>query len=147
MNRDTGSLTPTGVYSLGTSPSHLAVNAAGTRLYSANETDRVGKDKHGTVSAFVAIIYAQLGRIVEAREMLDEAVAQRADRFVSPGWIAAAYAVLGDADEAIRWLEIADREFDSMIFNLNYPELDGLRSDARFVDLLNKLGLPANAYR
>jgi 6-phosphogluconolactonase (cycloisomerase 2 family) len=37
---------------MGTSPSHLAVNAAGTRLYSANETDRAGKDKEGTVSAF-----------------------------------------------------------------------------------------------
>ena len=30
----------------------LAVNAAGTRLYSANETDRVGKEKEGTVSSF-----------------------------------------------------------------------------------------------
>ena len=28
------------------------MNATGTRLYSANETDRVGKDKEGTVSAF-----------------------------------------------------------------------------------------------
>ena len=37
---------------MGTSPSCLALNAAGTRLYSANETDRVGDDKEGTVSAF-----------------------------------------------------------------------------------------------
>ena len=37
---------------MGTSPSCLAVNAAGTRLYSANETDRVGAGKEGTVSAF-----------------------------------------------------------------------------------------------
>jgi 6-phosphogluconolactonase (cycloisomerase 2 family) len=37
---------------MGTSPSCLALNAAGTRLYSANETDRVGDDKQGTVSAF-----------------------------------------------------------------------------------------------
>ena len=37
---------------MGTSPSCLALNAAGTRLYSANETDRVGDDKHGTVSAW-----------------------------------------------------------------------------------------------
>ena len=28
------------------------MNSAGTRLYSANETDRVGEDKQGTVSAF-----------------------------------------------------------------------------------------------
>ncbi len=52
VNRTTGALTPSGVYELGTSPSCLAVNAAGTRLYSANETDRVGETKEGTVSAF-----------------------------------------------------------------------------------------------
>jgi 6-phosphogluconolactonase (cycloisomerase 2 family) len=52
VNRDTGALTPAGVHEMGTSPSCLAVNAAGTRLYSANETDRAGEDKEGTVSAF-----------------------------------------------------------------------------------------------
>lgn len=52
VNRTTGALTPAGVYELGTSPSCLALNAAGTRLYSANETDRVGDTKEGTVSAF-----------------------------------------------------------------------------------------------
>lgn len=52
VNRTTGALTPAGTYDLGTSPSCLAVNAAGTRLYSANETDRAGDDKQGTVSAF-----------------------------------------------------------------------------------------------
>jgi 6-phosphogluconolactonase len=52
VDRATGALTPAGVHELGTSPSHLAVNAAGTRMYSANETDRVGKDKEGSVTAF-----------------------------------------------------------------------------------------------
>jgi 6-phosphogluconolactonase (cycloisomerase 2 family) len=52
VNRTTGALTAAGVYELGTSPSCLALNAAGTRLYSANETDRVGESKEGTVSAF-----------------------------------------------------------------------------------------------
>jgi 6-phosphogluconolactonase (cycloisomerase 2 family) len=52
VHRSTGALTPSGVYELGTSPSCLALNAAGSRLYSANETDRVGKDNEGTVSAF-----------------------------------------------------------------------------------------------
>jgi 6-phosphogluconolactonase len=52
VDRGTGALTPAGVHELGTSPSHLALNAAGTRLYSANETDRVGDMKEGTVTAF-----------------------------------------------------------------------------------------------
>src|SRR6266487_1600165 len=38
VNRSTGALTPSGVYELGTSPNCLAVNAAGTFLYSTNET-------------------------------------------------------------------------------------------------------------
>jgi len=52
VNRTTGALTAAGVHELGTSPSCLTLNAAGTRLYTANETDRVGNDKEGTVSAF-----------------------------------------------------------------------------------------------
>jgi 6-phosphogluconolactonase (cycloisomerase 2 family) len=52
VDRATGALTPGGIVEIGTSPSCVALDAAGTRLYSANETDRVGEDKHGTVSAF-----------------------------------------------------------------------------------------------
>ena len=52
VERATGALTPTGVTEIGTSPGCLAINAAGTRLYSSNETDRSGDDKQGTVSAF-----------------------------------------------------------------------------------------------
>ncbi|MFM8476055.1 MAG: lactonase family protein, partial [Planctomycetaceae bacterium] len=52
VNRETGELSPRGTFDLGTSPSCLATNSAGTRLYSANETDRVGEQKVGTVSAF-----------------------------------------------------------------------------------------------
>ena len=52
VDRTTGALTPSGVCGVETSPSCLALNMAGTRLYSANETDRVGEAKEGTVSAF-----------------------------------------------------------------------------------------------
>src|SRR5262245_8582679 len=52
VNRTTGAMTPAGIYEMGTSPSCLAINSAGTRLYSANETDRVGDAKEGTISSF-----------------------------------------------------------------------------------------------
>jgi 6-phosphogluconolactonase (cycloisomerase 2 family) len=52
VNRTTGALSAAGLQEMGTSPSHLAVNATGTHLYSANETDRVGPNKEGTLSAF-----------------------------------------------------------------------------------------------
>lgn len=52
VNRITGAMTPAGIYEMGTSPGCLALNTSGTRLYSANETDRMGDGKEGTVSAF-----------------------------------------------------------------------------------------------
>src|SRR5262245_9732637 len=52
VNRATGAMAPAGIHEMGTSPSCLALNASGTCLYSANETDRVGEKKQGTVSAF-----------------------------------------------------------------------------------------------
>lgn len=52
MDRATGVLSARGVFELGTSPSCLALNAAGTRLYSANETARVDAAGSGSVSAF-----------------------------------------------------------------------------------------------
>src|SRR2546429_6586143 len=52
VDRATGAMTPTGIQEMTTSPSCLVLNRAGTRLYSTNETDRVGEDKQGTVNAF-----------------------------------------------------------------------------------------------
>jgi 6-phosphogluconolactonase len=52
VNRATGAMTPAGIHEMGNSPSCLALNRSGTRLYSGNETDRVGEHEEGTVSAF-----------------------------------------------------------------------------------------------
>lgn len=52
VDRATGALKPSGVYESGVSPNCLALNAAGTRLYATNETDRQGEAKEGSVSAF-----------------------------------------------------------------------------------------------
>jgi 6-phosphogluconolactonase len=52
VNRATGAMTAAGTYEMGTSPSCLTIDRDGTRLYSTNETDRVGQGNQGTVSAF-----------------------------------------------------------------------------------------------
>jgi 6-phosphogluconolactonase len=51
-DRATGALSPVGVYEMGTSPSCVVLNHSGTRLYSANEMDRLGVERSGTVSSF-----------------------------------------------------------------------------------------------
>jgi 6-phosphogluconolactonase len=52
VDRETGDLHPAGVLRMGNSPSCLVINARGTCLYSANETDHVGNPTEGTLSAF-----------------------------------------------------------------------------------------------
>ena len=55
VDRTAGVLTPSGVVEMGSSPSCLTINAAGTRIYSANETDKFGGTEAGSVSAFPLI--------------------------------------------------------------------------------------------
>ena len=52
VDRTSGDMRAIVEFPLGTSPSCLAINRAGTRMYSANETDRVGENREGTVSSF-----------------------------------------------------------------------------------------------
>lgn len=52
VDRTSGAMTECGVVEMGTSPSCLAFDAAKAHLYSANETERVGDEEAGTVSAF-----------------------------------------------------------------------------------------------
>lgn len=52
VDRETGAMTPCGLHEMGTSPSALAFNADKTRLYSANETERTGREEAGSISAF-----------------------------------------------------------------------------------------------
>lgn len=52
VERATGALKPCGVFEQTTSPNCLAFNAAGTRLYSTNETDLVAGSDAGSISAF-----------------------------------------------------------------------------------------------
>jgi tetratricopeptide (TPR) repeat protein len=59
-----------------------------------------------------------------------------------PGAMAAGYAMLGESDEALTWLEHAYDARDSWMFFLNDPVFDSIRQDPRFVDLLRRLDLP-----
>lgn len=52
MDRATGALSPAGVVEMGSSPNCLAINAAGDRLYSTNENDKLDDTDAGSISAF-----------------------------------------------------------------------------------------------
>lgn len=52
VDRATGAMTSRGVHEMDNSPSALLFNADKSRLYSANETERLGSEEAGTVTAF-----------------------------------------------------------------------------------------------
>ena len=74
--------------------------------------------------------------------MLDDLVAARTHRVVSAWGIAALHASLGDVDDAYRWLEVAIAEgATGLVFLRVHPRLDPIRSDPRFVPLVERVGL------
>lgn len=52
VDRNSGAMKPCGLFEMGTSPSCLAFNPEKTHLYSGNETERIGDNESGSVSAF-----------------------------------------------------------------------------------------------
>jgi Tfp pilus assembly protein PilF len=94
-----------------------------------------------TVAALIGT-YGRLGGSVEAQGELKELLAAARTKFVSPYFLATAYAGMGDKDKAFEWLETAYRErSDWMTYLKVDPELDSLRSHPRFQDLLRRVGL------
>jgi tetratricopeptide (TPR) repeat protein len=97
----------------------------------------------GHLSAFdsnLAYAYATAGRAQEATKIADD-LAARADRDQSADAnVAVIYVWLGDFDQAIDWLNKAyEARFNPSI--LLRPARDPLRSDARFKNLLHRIGL------
>ena len=69
--------------------------------------------------------------------------AERKTAYSSAFSIARFYADMGDKEQAFHWLNIAYQEHDWLLFTLNTSfQLDPLRSDPRFAELVHKVGLP-----
>lgn len=104
-------------------------------------------DPHLTLVA--ASVFAMAGDEVAARERLEgmETALAGGATNVSPGDLAVVYAALGDADQTITLLNRAVDTFDSWAWSLNYPGFRLYWADPGFVKLLDRLGLPRDAYR
>ncbi|HZD32625.1 MAG TPA: protein kinase, partial [Candidatus Angelobacter sp.] len=74
---------------------------------------------------------------------IETRLAQRKTGYRSPYDIACLYAELGDKEQAFRWLDIAYEERDQGITGLKVDfQVDPLRTDPRFDELVRKVGLP-----
>jgi len=91
--------------------------------------------------AFLARADALAGKTDEAQKILAQLKEPSARRYVSPYGVAMIYAGLGDKEQTLAWLEKAHQQrFWQMVFLKVEPELDDLRSDPRFVDLMRRVG-------
>ena len=87
-------------------------------------------------------LYARLGRKSDAEQVLQELTRRSEKRYVSPYFFATVYAGLGRKEQALASLEkgYADRSM-FMTLTIDDPELDPLRSEARFLGLLRQMGM------
>jgi adenylate cyclase len=91
----------------------------------------------------LAITFARMNRPEEARETLAAAIAKR--RYTAGDAIAHVHVTLGAHDDAIRELERACDERSSSLHMVGIaPEFAPLRSDKRFLSILQKIGLEPN---
>src|SRR6266849_714225 len=90
----------------------------------------------------LGITYAKMGRRENARRILNQLIEKSRQEYVAADSIAAVYVVLGENDEAFRWLERAFEEHSGGFYSFMFrPEFRPLRSDPRFSDLLRRIGI------
>ncbi|HSF19809.1 MAG TPA: tetratricopeptide repeat protein [Vicinamibacteria bacterium] len=94
------------------------------------------------IRADLALAFALAGHRGEARALLDELMLASEERYVSPFLIARFHTGLGEADEALDWL---DKAYEDRVANIVFigvdPFFDSLRALPRFRDLLDRIGL------
>jgi hypothetical protein len=78
----------------------------------------------------------------EAQKVLEEMQRLSQKRYIPPEYIAIVYEGLGERDRALHWFQKAYDEHSMNIWILPDPALDSIRSDARFRDIIKRMGLP-----
>jgi TolB-like protein/tetratricopeptide (TPR) repeat protein len=92
--------------------------------------------------ASLGFAYGAAGRTGDAHALLAELDGLRAQRYVPPVYFAAIHAGLGNTEAALDWLDraLADRS-SWLVFLRVEPWWDGLRTNARFEQLLQRMRL------
>jgi len=99
-------------------------------------------DRDPYVLGFLGHVYAAAGRREETLKLISQMKEMATQRYVPAYSIAVAYAGLGDKDQSFQWLErgFQDRAVDMIYLKVD-PLFSNLRPDARFEDLVRRIGL------
>jgi serine/threonine protein kinase/tetratricopeptide (TPR) repeat protein len=95
------------------------------------------------MSAALAQTLATAGKTKEAIQILDDLATLAKQKYVAPYFFAEIHVGLGEHDRALEYLERAYQEHSHWLIYLHIdPGMDALRSNPRFQDLLQRVGLP-----
>jgi len=95
------------------------------------------------IKGYLALVLARSGQREEARKLLNELKLESTRRYVASYGVALAHIGLNEKEEAFVWLEkeVTERGYWAAVYAVA-PELDELRSDPRFKEMLKRLNLP-----
>jgi TolB-like protein/Tfp pilus assembly protein PilF len=120
----------------------LSYSALGRHEEAISEMQKA-RERGSDYLAGLGYVYAMAGRRAEALKTLDDLKRLAEKQYVPPyhfGWI---YTGLGDKDKAIALLQKTYDEHTQHVVDFKtVPMFDPLRSDERFQELVQKVGLP-----
>lgn len=123
-------------YTLGLS--HLALGQAEDAVAILEKAMNLGREPMGI--AYLGCAYARVGRLDDARGLLDELVARKARRYVPLRPFMLLYAALGDTERALETIDEAYEQRDPAVFSLPVvPLYAPLRGHPRFEAMLARL--------
>ena len=89
---------------------------------------------------------ALTGKTAEAEEILKDLMELATKRYVSPFDLALLHIALDRRDEGFEWLDKAFNDCGIEVISVNVdPRWESVRSDARFVSMVGRLGWPLAA--
>jgi TolB-like protein/Tfp pilus assembly protein PilF len=131
---------------------HFYLGAVYVSKYMAREAvaemeTAIGLTENPYTLAGVGHAYALFDERAKAEEVLERLLQLAQERYVSPATIALLHAGFPDhLDETLRCLNRAFEHRAGFLIWLNVcPTFERIRTDARFVDLLRRIGLPTSA--
>lgn len=102
-------------------------------------------NRNPDLQIYLGTAYAKAGERKKARTILKQL---EADKFVSPGALAALYLALGEREQALAALERAYSMHDNqLMFLATTPHFDPLRAEPGFLDLMRRVGFAQQAVR
>jgi tetratricopeptide (TPR) repeat protein len=97
---------------------------------------------HPAALAALGHAHAAAGQTSDALKLLHRLQETSRERHVSPYWLSLVHMALGERGAALEWLERGIEERDVwMIWLKVEPRFDPLRSEGRFHELLQRIGL------